>query len=97
LLYLQIQAKTLAGLAELDRLQGRLEAAKDKYLHAIAILDRLGAKCDLAEVYFQAAITWNGAGEVQQSNIYLEKAEQLFTEISAPKQIAKLQFTRSSE
>jgi tetratricopeptide (TPR) repeat protein len=95
--YLQIQAKTLAGLAELDRLQGRLEAAKDKYLHAIEDSDRLGAKCDLAEVYFQAAITWNGAGEVQQSNIYLEKAEQLFTEISAPKQIAKLQFTRSSE
>jgi tetratricopeptide (TPR) repeat protein len=94
--YLQIQAKTLTGLGEIDRLQGELNTAKEHHLHAIDILDRLGAKCDLAEAYFQAAITWNESGDIAQSKVYRDLAEQLFIDISAPKQVDKLNFLRKS-
>jgi tetratricopeptide (TPR) repeat protein len=89
--YLQIQGRTLTGLAQIDRLQGNLPAAQAQHLQAIEILDRLGAKCDLAAAYYQAGLTWHQAGDSAQSQIYWElNARQLFTEIAAPQQLAKL-------
>jgi tetratricopeptide (TPR) repeat protein len=89
--YLQTQGRILTGLAQLDRLQGNLEIAKTTHLQAIEILDRLGAKCDLAEAYYQAGLTWEQAGDLHQSQIYGDlHARKLFTEISAPLQLAKM-------
>ena len=89
--YLQIQARTLTSLAQLQRLQGDVAAAKQTHIQAIEILDRIGAKCDLAEAYYQAGLTWAQAGDTEQSQIYLHlHAQELFTEIDAPQQIAKL-------
>jgi tetratricopeptide (TPR) repeat protein len=90
--YLQIQGRTLTGLAQIDRLQGNLQAAQTQHLQAIEILDRLGAKCDLAAAYYQAGLTWQQAGDLTQSQIYWERhARKLFTEIAAPQQLAKLE------
>jgi tetratricopeptide (TPR) repeat protein len=90
--YLQIQGRTLTGLAQVDRLQGNLQAAQTQHLQAIEILDRLGAKCDLAAAYYQAGLTWQRAGDLTQSQIYWERhARKLFTEIAAPQQLAKLE------
>jgi tetratricopeptide (TPR) repeat protein len=89
--YLQTQGRTLTGLAQLERLQGNLEIAKTNHLQAIEILDRLGAKCDLAEAYYQAGLTWERSGDLHQSHIYCDfHARNLFTEIAAPLQLAKM-------
>jgi tetratricopeptide (TPR) repeat protein len=90
--YLQTQGRTLTGSAQLYRLQGNLELAKTTHLQAIEILDRLGAKCDLAEAYYQAGLTWEIAGDIHQSQIYRDiHAHKLFTEIAAPLQLAKME------
>jgi tetratricopeptide (TPR) repeat protein len=90
--YLQIQGRTLTGLAQLHRRQNNLTIAQTTHLQAIEILDRLGAKCDLAEAYYQAGLTWQQAGDLRQSQIYWDiHAYKLFTEIDAPQQIAKIE------
>lgn len=89
--YLQTQGRTLNGLAQLYRSQGNLELAKTNHLQSIEILDRVGAKCDLAEAYYQAGLTAQQAGDFSQSQIYCDvHARKLFTEIAAPQQLAKL-------
>jgi tetratricopeptide (TPR) repeat protein len=88
--YLQTQGRTLTGLAQLNRLQGQLHRAQTNHLQSIEILDRLGAKCDLADAYHQAGWTWHQVGNLIQSQTYLERARELFTEINAPQQLAKI-------
>ncbi len=89
--YLQIQGRTLNGLAQLYRQQGDLQLAQEMHLQSIEILDRLGAKCDLAEAYYQAGLTWQQAGGLSQSQIYIDlHAQKLFTEIEAPQQLEKI-------
>jgi tetratricopeptide (TPR) repeat protein len=90
--YLQIQGRTLTGLAQIDRLQDNFPAAQAQHVRAIEILDRLGAKCDLAAAYYHAGLTWHQAGDLTQSQLYWERyARQLYTEIAAPQQLAKLE------
>ncbi len=90
--YLQIQGRTLTGLAQLYRRQGKLQLAQATHLQALEILDRLGAKCDLAEAYYQAGLTWQQAGDLSQSQIYIDlHAYKLFTEIDASRQLAKIE------
>jgi tetratricopeptide (TPR) repeat protein len=89
--YLQIQGRTLNGLAQLHRHQGDLALARETHERSIDILDNLGAKCDLAEAYYQASLTCHQAGDLTQSQLYLDfYAHKLFTEIDAPQQLAKL-------
>jgi tetratricopeptide (TPR) repeat protein len=89
--YLQTQGRTLTGLAQLYRLQGNSQLAQTTHLQAIEILDTLGAKCDLAEAYYQAALTWQQAGDPTQSQIYRDTyARKLFTEIAAPEQLERI-------
>jgi tetratricopeptide (TPR) repeat protein len=88
--YLQIQAKTLNGIAQIYRAQGNLKLAQQKHLESIDILIQIGAKCDLAEAYYQAGLTWKATNDPIQSKIYNDNARQLFTEISAPAQLAKI-------
>jgi tetratricopeptide (TPR) repeat protein len=89
--YLQIQGRTLTGLAQLYRLAGNLQIAQTTHLQSIEILNNLGAKCDLAEAYYQAGLTWKQAGDLHQSQVYCDVlADRLFTEIVAPQQLAKI-------
>lgn len=87
--YPQVRAKALISLAEVERRQKNLDLAITKQLKAINILEEIGAKCDLAESYYQLGITQQQLGE--NYNKSFEKAIQLFTEIEAPKQIEKVQ------
>jgi tetratricopeptide (TPR) repeat protein len=88
--YLQIQARTLTGLAQLHRLQGNLALAQQIHQQSIELLDRIGAKCDLATAYYQAGLTWQQAGDLPYSRVLQTHAERLFEEIAAPQQLAKL-------
>jgi tetratricopeptide (TPR) repeat protein len=91
--YTLIKAKALTGLGELYRLQGEYLKAIDEYhLKSIEILDKIGAKCDLAEAYFQLALTYQAIGDQPNSQTYFNKALDLWgpKQIDAPKQIERV-------
>lgn len=86
--YPQVKAKSLNGIAEIHRQQESFELAVVNHLEAISILENIGAKCDLAEAYFQLGLTEQKMKS--QNHINFERAIQLFTEIEAPKQVNKV-------
>jgi len=88
--YTQVKAKALTGLAELYRLQHDFEAALSHHLESIDLLDKIGARCDLAEAYFQLGLTYQAMSEIEQSLKCRDRAIQLFTEIEAPKQVDRV-------
>jgi tetratricopeptide (TPR) repeat protein len=55
--YTQVKAKALSGMAELYREQGEFGTALSHHSESIELLDKIGAKCDLAEAYYQFALT----------------------------------------
>jgi tetratricopeptide (TPR) repeat protein len=89
--YTQVRAKALTGLGELYRIQGDFDKAIPHHQESIELLDKIRAKCDLAEAYFQCALTYQAMGETAESQKNFEAALQLFGEIEAPKQIERVQ------
>jgi tetratricopeptide (TPR) repeat protein len=85
--YQQIKARTLMGLAETHKRQGQTEQAVVRYQESIDLLENIGAKCDLAKACWQL-------GLLTRDEQLLDRSIQLFTEIQAPQQIAKLIATR---
>lgn len=94
--YTQIQAKTLNGLAEIHRQQADFRTALDYHAEAIVRLDKIGAKCDLAEVYFQQGRTYQAMQNPDHSQPCFERAIALFAQMQAPKQVAKVMHYSSS-
>jgi tetratricopeptide (TPR) repeat protein len=92
--YLQIKGKSLIGLAEIERKREAFEFAIARHCEAIELLKTIGAKCDLAEAYFQLGLTYQKIRELPKTQINFEKAIQLFTEIKAPKQVEKVQMAK---
>ncbi|OUL26712.1 tetratricopeptide repeat protein [Nostoc sp. 106C] len=88
--YMQVKAKTLNGLAEIHRRQAEFDLALANHTEAIELLDQIGAKCDLAEAYFQLGLTYQEMAKLDESQMNFYLAMQLFTEIEAPKQVAKI-------
>lgn len=88
--YTQVKAKTLNGLAEIHRQQEQFELALSNHLEAIELLDKIGAKCDLAEAYFQLGLTYKKMKNPDESKINFNRAIQLFTDMEAPKQVKKV-------
>jgi tetratricopeptide (TPR) repeat protein len=88
----QVKAKALTGLGELHRIQKEYKIAIDHHLQSIEILDKIGAKCDLAEAYFQLALTYQAMGDQPNSQTYFDKALELWgpEKIDAPKQIERV-------
>jgi tetratricopeptide (TPR) repeat protein len=89
--YLQIKGQACSGLAELYRIQGNFETALSHHSESIELLDKIGAKCDLAEAYYQLGLTYQTIGNTADSQENFNKAIQLFTEMEAPRQIEKVQ------
>ena len=89
--------KEVVGLAytlkaELYRIQNDFKTALDHHQESIEILDKIGAKCDLAEAYFQLALTYKKMGDKTNSETYFNKALNLWgkEQIDAPKQIERV-------
>ncbi|RCJ36467.1 NB-ARC domain-containing protein [Nostoc minutum NIES-26] len=95
--YMQVKAKTLNSLAEINRQQADFESALTNHLEAIELLDKIGAKCDLAEAYFQFGLTYQKMAKPDKSQVNFNHAIQLFTEIKAPKQVEKISIIACSE
>lgn len=88
--YTQVRAKAISGLAAIYREQFYLDLAIEHHQNAIALLEKVGAKCDLAQAYWEFALTWQKIGQIEASLMAFTKARDLFAEINAPKQIAKI-------
>ncbi len=88
--FTQVKAKAITCLAELDREEEEFSQAISNHLEAIEMLYQIGAKCDLAEAYYQIALTYQQMGETEQSCQRMEQAIALFNEMQAPKQIEKV-------
>ena len=88
--YLQLKGKAFSGLAELYRIQGEHETALSHHSEAREIFDKIGAQCDLAEAYYQLALTYQKMGLIDQSQENFDKAIQLFEEMEAPNQVEKV-------
>jgi tetratricopeptide (TPR) repeat protein len=86
--YTQVQGQSLTGLAIMQRQQGALPTAIATLHQAIHLLENLGAKCDLAEAYYQLGITYQAAAHPEGSAA-LTQAIALFESISAPRQVEK--------
>ncbi|MFB2933688.1 tetratricopeptide repeat protein [Aerosakkonemataceae cyanobacterium BLCC-F154] len=87
----QIQAKAKIGKGELYREQGDFTTALSHHTESIELLEKIGAKCDLAEAYYQFALTYQKMGDTEKSQPNFQQAIQLFTEMEAPKQVEKVQ------
>ncbi|MGB5960029.1 MAG: NB-ARC domain-containing protein [Coleofasciculaceae cyanobacterium] len=87
---LQVKGKILYGIAELHQEQREFETALSHHSEAIELLEKIGAKCDLAEAYYQQGLTYQKMSEVKNSQENFDKAIQLFSEMEAPKQIEKV-------
>ena len=88
--YLQIEAKSFIGLGNIERQLNNFEQANNYHQQAVELLDKIGAKCDLAQACLQWGITLQYRGEVTLSKECFEKAIALFQQIQAPKQIDRV-------
>ncbi|AFY33581.1 tetratricopeptide repeat protein [Calothrix sp. PCC 7507] len=88
--YMQVKAKILSGLAEIYRQQADFKLSLANHTEAIQLLEQIGANCDLAEAYFQLGLTYQKMTKHDESQMNFNRAIQLFTEIKAPKQVAKI-------
>lgn len=88
--YTQVKAKTLSGMAELYRRRQDLDGALICHGEAIALLDTIGATCDLANAYLQLALTYHQLDQVPLCRDALERALQLFQQMQATKQVEKV-------
>lgn len=89
--FTQIKAKAISSLAELFREQGEFNGAIFHHSEAIEILDKIGAKSDLAEAYYQLALTHKKMGEIAKSKESFVHGIALFNEMQAPRQVEKVQ------
>jgi tetratricopeptide (TPR) repeat protein len=80
--YMQVKAKTLNGLAEIHRQQADFALALAHHQEAIELLDKIGAKCDLAEAYFQLGLTYQNMAKTDEAQMNFDRAIQLFTELN---------------
>lgn len=87
--YIQSLAKSIISLAIIARKQNNLTTAIEYHLQSISFLENIGAKCDLAESYYQYAVSLQQANNLD-SQKFQEKAIQLYRQIEAPQQIKKV-------
>ena len=66
--YTQVKAKALSGMAELYQEQGEFATALSHHSESIELLDKIGAKCDLAEAYYQLALTYQKMSDVKEES-----------------------------
>jgi tetratricopeptide (TPR) repeat protein len=98
--YLQIQANALSGLGRLQTRLGNFAAAVTRHQTAIALLEEVGAKCDLATAHVHLALTLTQAARqtglaMDHVRHHQQMAETLFAAIPAPQQVARIQPTLS--
>ena len=91
--YARAIGQILTGLAMVSRNQAKYEEAIENHTRAIGILQRITAKKDLADAYYELARTYQKIGEIEKSNANFQIAIQVYEAMGAPKQIQKVKQT----
>ncbi|MEH1939037.1 MAG: tetratricopeptide repeat protein [Nostoc sp.] len=89
--FTQLKAKAITCLAGLYREEREFAKAVFHHAEAIEILNKIGAKSNLAEAYYQFALTHQKMGEIDNSRGNFMQAIALFNEMQAPRQVEKVQ------
>jgi len=92
--YRQIQGNALSGLGRWSEGVGQLETALTYHQQAIALLEEVGAPCDLAKAYLYLAPTLHYLGQSAAAAEALTQAEGLFAAIPAPRQRERVAWMR---
>ncbi|WP_286392110.1 tetratricopeptide repeat protein [Pseudanabaena mucicola] len=88
--YPHIRCKALNGIAELYRIKGELKKSINFLCESVSNIEKIGARSDLANAYFQLGLTYQAMGEHDQAEEYKAKALELFEQMEAPKQIERV-------
>jgi tetratricopeptide (TPR) repeat protein len=88
--YTQIKAKSFIGLGKIESLRDNFIQANIYHQQAVELLEKIAAKCDLAEAYFQWGITLQDHDLITQSQECCQKAIAIYQKIPAPKQVARV-------
>ncbi|HEY9801046.1 MAG TPA: tetratricopeptide repeat protein [Leptolyngbyaceae cyanobacterium] len=86
-----LEARATSCLASLYREQGEFTVAIAKHQEAIANMNTVSDKCNLAKAYYQLGLTYQKMGDVNQSRDTFNKAIAIFNDMPAPKQVEKVQ------
>ena len=89
--YAQVKASALNGLAVIYRDRQDFRDAINNHLAARRLLERIEARGDLAEVCYQLGLTYLKMNEFAEGRSSLQQAIDLFRQMDAPKQVAKVQ------
>ncbi len=85
--FVPIYAIALSASAQIYREFKQMDRAIDRHDMAIELLDKLGAKCDLAGAYAQRGLTYQALGEEKKAWQDKGMAIGLFRAINVPKQV----------
>jgi tetratricopeptide (TPR) repeat protein len=88
--FTQVEARALNGLGEICREKLDLDGAIAHHLAAKRLLDRIEARADLAEVYYQLGLTHQKMGAIPESQAAFQTAIRLFEQMGAPRQVEKV-------
>lgn len=88
--YVLVQAKALNGMAVIERSKGQFQTGIAHLRNARSLLDQIGAKADLAEVYYQLGLTYQKMRLVEESQASFTMAIELYQKMHAPRQIEKV-------
>jgi tetratricopeptide (TPR) repeat protein len=88
--FTQIRAKAINGIAQLYREQQDFDRALLNHTEAIDLLDKIIAKCDLADAYYQLGLTYQKMGDVEKSQESLQTAIEFFNEMQAVRQVERV-------
>jgi tetratricopeptide (TPR) repeat protein len=86
--FIPIYAMALSASAQIYREFKQMDKAIVRHDSAIELLDKLGAKCDLAGAYAQRGLTYQALGEENKAWQDKGMAIGLFRAINVPKQVA---------
>ncbi|MBW4691075.1 MAG: tetratricopeptide repeat protein [Lyngbya sp. HA4199-MV5] len=88
--HILIKARALSGLAVLYREQNNFQEALFNHGQSISILKQIGAKCSLADAYYEFGSTYLTIKQIDKSNESFQEAIRLFSEMKAPKQVERV-------
>jgi tetratricopeptide (TPR) repeat protein len=94
--YRQSRIKAFIALAEIYRSQSNFSMAISNHLESIEALEKIGVKCDLGEAYHQLGLTYKAMSEDKRSHESFQNAIQMFSEMNAPKQVARVRQSMQS-
>lgn len=89
--YTQIKANSFIGLGKIESLNNNFIQANIYHQQAVELLEKIAAKCDLAEAYFQWGITLQNHHQITKSEQCFQKAIAFYQKIPALKQVERVQ------